>query len=284
MKVLLIGSQGQVGTEIIKVFGPTVAAVDVPEVDVTDPATLERALTAHRPDVVINTAAFHDVPGCETRPDRAFGVNALGVRNVAAACRAAGCALVHFSTDYVFDGRKGSPYDENDVPRPLNTYGISKLAGEFFARLVERHYVVRLSSVYGAAGSKGKGGTNFVLAMLAKARAGERPRVAVNITSSPTYARDAAGRVLELLEGGYPPGVYHGADAGACTWHEFAVEIFRQIGADLPVEELVETEESAGVLRPLYSPLVSAKLPPARGWKDALAEALRDEGFAPLWT
>ena len=282
MKALLIGSQGQVGTEIIGIFGPGLVAVDLPEVDVAVPATIERAVAVHRPDVVINTAAYHNVPDCEKNPDLAFRVNALGVRNVAAVCRAAGCALVHFGTDYVFDGRKGVPYDENDAPRPVNAYGVSKLAGEFFARLVERHYVVRLSSVFGAAGCKGKGGTNFVKAMLARYRSGERARVSVNISSSPTYARDAARRVLELLEGDYPPGIYHGANAGSCTWHEFAVEIFRLIGADTVVEEVVETEESAGVLRPLHTALTTVKLPPARGWKDALVEALRDEGFDPV--
>jgi dTDP-4-dehydrorhamnose reductase len=279
MKALLIGSQGQVGTEIVKVFGPGLAAVDLPEIDVTDRATIERMVSAHRPDVVINTAAYHNVPECEINPELAFRVNALGVRNAAAVCRAAGCALVHFSTDYVFDGRKGAPYDENDEPRPVNAYGVSKLAGEFFARLVDRHYVVRLSSVFGAAGSKGKGGTNFVKAMLARYRAGERARVSINISSSPTYARDAARRVLELLEGSYPPGIYHGANAGSCTWHEFAVEIFRLIGAETVVEAIVESEESAGVLRPLNTALTTAKLPPARSWKDALVDALRDEGF-----
>ena len=278
MKTLLIGSHGQVGTEIVRVFGPDLAACDVPEVDITDPATIDRAFSSCAPDMVINTAAYHNVPDCEKNPELAFRVNALGVRNLAAACRAAGSGLVHFSTDYVFDGRKGAPYDEDDVPRPLNTYGISKLAGEFFARLVDRHYVIRLSSVFGVAGSKGKGGSNFVKAMLARARAGEKARVSINITSSPTYARDAAVLVREILAGGRPPGVYHGANGGSCTWHEFAVEIFRLIGYRTTVEEKVETEEEAGVRRPLYSALVSAKLPPQRSWKEALVDALRDEG------
>jgi len=284
MKTLLIGSEGQVGTEIIRVFGPGLVACDVPEVDITDRSTIDRAFAACSPDMVINTAAYHNVPDCEKNPETAFRVNVLGVRNLAAACRAAGCGLVHFSTDYVFDGRKSGPYDENDVPCPLNTYAISKLAGEFFARLVDRHYVVRLSSVFGVAGSKGKGGSNFVKAMLAKARAGERARVSVNITSSPTYARDAARLVRELLESGHPPGVYHGANGGACTWHEFAVEIFRLIGYKTTVEEKVETEEEAGVRRPLYSALVSVKLPPQRSWKDALVEYLKDEGYPPQET
>lgn len=279
MKTLLIGSEGQVGTEIIRVFGPDLVACDVPEVDITDRTTIDRAFAACSPDMVINTAAYHNVPDCEKNPEKAFRVNVLGVRNLAAACRAAGCGLVHFSTDYVFDGRKSAPYDENDVPCPLNTYAISKLAGEFFARLVDRHYVVRLSSVFGVAGSKGKGGSNFVKAMLARAKAGEKARVSVNITSSPTYARDAARLVRELLEGGHPPGVYHGANGGSCTWHEFAVEIFRLIGYKTEVAEKVETEEEAGVRRPLYSALVSVKLPPQRSWKEALVEYLGDEGY-----
>ena len=279
MKTLLLGADGQVGTEIVRVFGPGLVAVDLPEVDITAPDTIERALSAHRPDAVINTAAFHNVPDCERRPEPAFAVNALGVRNLAAACRAAGCALVHFGTDYVFDGRKTVPYVESDIPRPLNTYGVSKLAGEFFARLVDRHYVVRLSSVFGAAGCKGKGGTNFVKTMLARAAAGGPVRVSANITSSPTYARDAARLVLALLRDGHPPGVYHGANGGSCTWHEFAVEIFRLIGAPVEIEPVIETEELAGVRRPLFSALASEKLPPVRSWKEALVENLRDEGY-----
>jgi dTDP-4-dehydrorhamnose reductase len=115
--------------------------------------------------------------------------------------------------------------------------------------------------------------------MLARARAGEKARVSVNITSSPTYARDAARLVRELVEGVHPPGIYHGSNGGFCTWHEFAVEIFHLIGSGTPVEEIVETEELAGVRRPLYSPIVSIKLPPARSWKEALVEYLRDEGY-----
>lgn len=278
MKILLIGSQGQLGTEIIKIF-PGVTAVDLPEVDVTVPETVERAVDASRPDVILNTSAYHNVPDCEKNIDLAFRVNAFAVRNLAEICKARGLAFVHVSTDYVFDGRKNAPYTEADVPNPLNAYGVSKLAGEFFARKPEKSYVVRLSSVFGVAGCRGKGGKNFVKSMLEFAKTRDKVQITSNIISSPTYAADAAAKIKELLEKGYPPGLYHLANGGSCSWHEFALEIFRLTGARIAVEERFETEELAGVLRPMNSALVSTKIAPVRSWQDALKANLKEEGY-----
>ncbi len=130
MNVAIIGARGQLGRELVKVFGPGCIPLDVGEVDICDPVRLRDALGACRPDVVINTAAFHNVPECERQADRAFAVNAVGVKNLRDACQGIGSALAQISTDYVFDGTKGVPYTEEDSPNPLNTYGISKLAGE----------------------------------------------------------------------------------------------------------------------------------------------------------
>lgn len=278
MRVAIIGARGQLGRELVKVFGPGCAPLDIEDVDIREPVGLRRVLETCRLSVVINTAAYHNVPDCEKDPGRAFAVNAVGVKNLRDICLALDLALVHISTDYVFDGRKGAPYTEEDAPNPLNAYGVSKLAGEFFARQVPIHHVVRLSGLFGVAGSVAKGGTNFVKLMLEAART--RPRVAVssNVFFSPTYARDAAVRIRELLEANAPPGVYHAANDGACSWHEFAAEIFKRSGAAIRLEERIETPElEGGLRRPLYTVLRSLKTRPMRPWREALGDYLSEE-------
>jgi len=277
----IIGARGQLGRELAKVFGPGCVPLDVGEVDIRDPIGLRRALEICRPSVVINTAAYHNVPDCEKDPGRAFAVNAIGVKNLRDICVALDLALVQISTDYVFDGRKNVPYTEEDTPNPLNTYGVSKLAGEFFARQVPVHYIVRLSGLFGLAGSVAKGGTNFVKLMLEAARTRERVAVSSNIMTSPTYARDAAVRIREILEAGFSPGVYHVANDGACSWYEFAAEIFKRTGSGIRLETRIETPElEGGLRRPLYTVLRSLKTWPMRPWQEALGDYLREEGAA----
>lgn len=279
MKAAIIGAGGQLGRELVRVFGQGCIPLDVGEVDICSPVRLREALEACRPDVVINTAAFHNVPECEKNADRAFAVNAVGVKNLRDACLGLGSGLVQVSTDYVFDGAKGAPYTEEDVPNPVNAYGVSKLAGEFFARQVPVHHVIRLSSLFGIAGSVGKGGANFVKLMLAAARTKDRISVSSNIVSSPTYAVDAAVRIRELLEDGAPPGVYHVSNAGDCSWHDFAAEIFRRTGASIRLEGRLETPElEGGLRRPLNTALRSLRTPPLRPWQEALEDYLREEG------
>ena len=279
MNVAIIGARGQLGRELVKVFGPGCIPLDVGEVDICEPVRLREALDACGPDIVINTAAFHNVPECEKSPDRAFAVNAVGVKNLRDACLGIGSGLVQVSTDYVFDGMKGAPYTEEDAPSPVNTYGVSKLAGEFFARQVPVHHVIRLSSLFGIAGSVGKGGANFVKLMLAAARTKDRVSVSSNIVSSPTYAVDAAVRIREIVESGAPPGIYHVSNAGDCSWHDFAAEIFRQIGASIRLERRVETPElEGGLRRPLNTSLRSLRRLPLRPWQEALEDYLREEG------
>jgi dTDP-4-dehydrorhamnose reductase len=278
MTVAIIGARGQLGRELVKVFGPGCTPLDIEEVDIREPVGLRRVLETCGPSVVINTAAYHNVPECEKDPGRAFAVNAVGVKNLRDICLALDLALVHISTDYVFDGRKSVPYTEEDVPNPLSAYGVSKLAGEFFARQVPVHYVVRLSGLFGVAGSVAKGGTNFVKLMLEAARTRDRVAVSSNIFFSPTYAPDAAVRIREILEAGSPPGVYHVTNDGACSWHEFAAEIFSRAGAAIKLEARIETPElEGGLRRPLYSVLRSLKARPLRPWQEALGDYLREE-------
>ena len=167
MRVAVIGANGQLGSDLVKALPPhEVVPLTHGDLEVADGEAVRAALERHRPQVVVNTAAFHKVETCEREPMRAFEVNALGARNLALACREVGCALVQLSTDYVFDGAQRAPYLESDTPRPVNAYGVSKLAGEHFLRHVwDRHYIVRSSGLFGAAGSSGKGG-NFVETML----------------------------------------------------------------------------------------------------------------------
>jgi dTDP-4-dehydrorhamnose reductase len=274
MTVAIIGARGQLGRELVKVFGPGCTPLDIEEVDIREPVGLRRVLETCGPSVVINTAAYHNVPECEKDPGRAFAVNAVGVKNLRDICLALDLALVHISTDYVFDGRKSVPYTEEDVPNPLSAYGVSKLAGEFFARQVPVHYVVRISGLFGVAGSVAKGGTNFVKLMLEAARTRDRVAVSSNIFFSP----DAAVRIREILEAGSPPGVYHVTNDGACSWHEFAAEIFSRAGAAIKLEARIETPElEGGLRRPLYSVLRSLKARPLRPWQEALGDYLREE-------
>ncbi|MCC7354843.1 MAG: dTDP-4-dehydrorhamnose reductase, partial [Anaerolineae bacterium] len=200
MRVLLIGAGGQLGSDLVKALAhEDLVALTHSDIEVCDPASVRVALQTHTPQVVINTAAFHRVDDCEREPERAFAVNVHGARNLALACKEQGCALLHMSTDYVFDGRKGSAYDESDVPCPINAYGISKLAGEFFIRyLLDRYYIVRTSGLYGVAGSSGKGG-NFVELMLRLAREGKEIKVVNDQTLTPTYTVDLAQALAQLI-------------------------------------------------------------------------------------
>lgn len=278
MPVLIIGSGGQLGRELVKVFEGRAVPLDLPALDIRDPEGLGKILQAHRPDTVINTAAFHNVPGCEKDPERAFSLNVLGVRNLRDACRKIEARFVHISTDYVFDGGKGDPYTEEDVPNPLNLYGVTKLAGEFFARQVPVHYVIRISSLFGIGGSLGKGGTNFVKLMLQAARMKDSVAVSSNIRSSPTYAPDAAAAIRGILEDGPPPGIFHVTNSGGCSWYEFAREIFRLTGSRIRLDERIETPElEGGLRRPLYTELRSVKRPPLRPWSEALGDYLAEE-------
>jgi len=277
MKILLIGADGQLGSELRKVFDAGVTPLTHKDIEISDPAQTELVIKAAAPDAVINTAAYHNLQDCEKDPETAFKVNVLGARNLAQACRRAGARLVHVSTDYVFDGRKAAPYTEGDIPRPLNVYGVSKAAGEFFVPVAGRYLVIRASSLFGVRGCRAIGGKNFVKTMLLAAKTKPALDVSANVVSSPTYARDAARKIKELLEEDAPSGIYHVANSGACSWYDFALEIFRQAGLAVEVRPRVETEEAEGIKRPLYTPLASVKVAPLRHWKEALREYLSEE-------
>lgn len=286
MRIVVIGSNGQVGSDVISAArgaGLSTVGLERKDCDVTDAASVSRALASlEKADVVVNTAAFHRTDACEENPDRALSVNAVGAYRVSAASHRHKAAVVYISSDFVFDGTKRSPYVESDMPNPLNVYGMTKYAGELLVRIANpKHYIVRISSVFGIAGSSGKGG-NFVEAMVARARAGERPSVVDDIVMAPTSARDAARRLVELLVARAPFGTYHLADAGQCSWFEFANAIFQACGSDLSASAISSAESAGKAQRPKYSVLASEKLGALgispRRWQVTLTDYLVRKG------
>jgi len=282
MQIAIIGSNGQIGSEVVR--AAKAAGLDTLELlhsdcDVTDGLSVSRALAPLRAgDVVVNTAAFHKTDECEDAGDRALSVNALGSYRVAAEASKHGATAVYLSTDFVFDGAKRTPYVESDKPNPLNLYGASKMAGEtLLCTANPHHYLVRISAVFGPAGSSGKGG-NFVESMVAKGRRGETPDVVDDIVMAPTSAADASGLLVQLLQRKAPFGIYHLANAGACSWLEFTDAIFELIGVKIRARPIKAASLNGKALRPLYSVLASERLESlglsTRDWRKALRDYL----------
>jgi dTDP-4-dehydrorhamnose reductase len=282
MKVLLIGANGQLGSDLLRVFraaGDEVIPATHADVDVCSDERVTEIITRVMPDVVLNTAAFHKVEECERNPALAFQVNGVGPMNLARACARSGAILVHFSTDYVFDGRKNAPYEETDLPSPVNAYGVSKVAGEHLISFnTDRYFVLRTCGLYGVAGSSGKGG-NFVENMLKKAMAGESIRVVDDQILTPTYTVDLAEVTRNLvLTGNF--GLYHLSSEGRCSWYEFTRNILECAGVDANLTAVKTSDFPSPVKRPSYSVLSKSKLrglglsiPP---WQDALSRYLND--------
>jgi dTDP-4-dehydrorhamnose reductase len=286
MKIAVIGADGQLGSDIVdacRADGLQVVPLTIRQVDITDEGQVQSALAGAGADVVVNTAAMHQVEKCEADPARAFAVNALGVRRLALAANEGNARLVHVSTDYVFDGAKLAPYLESDCPLPLNAYGNSKLAGELFVRsLAAKHYVIRVSGLYGKNPCLEKGGLNFVDLMLKLGRERKEVRVVDDEVLTPTSTREVARQLLHMLKAGAPDGLYHLTAEGACSWHEFAAEIFRLGCSPVQLNKAAPGEFPAKVPRPKYSVLENANLKEAglnrmAHWRDALAEYMREK-------
>ncbi|HEY6291236.1 MAG TPA: dTDP-4-dehydrorhamnose reductase [Terriglobia bacterium] len=260
MKIMLIGAGGQLGSDLLRVLP---AANTVPlthaDIEITDPRSVQTAFEQHRPDVVINTTAFHRVDECESQMERTFQVNTFAVRGLAQACKQFGAVLVHFSTDFVFSGEKQEPYVETDRPRPLSVYGTSKLAGEHLvAATLERHFLIRTCGLYGLGGSRSKGG-NFVETMLRLAAQGKTIRVVADQTVTPTYTADLAGKVTQLIST-QAFGLYHITNNGWCSWFEFARAIFDLSGVSADLKPTTSEAFGAPARRPVYSVLRHQRL------------------------
>ncbi|MGB9854778.1 MAG: dTDP-4-dehydrorhamnose reductase [Candidatus Bathyarchaeales archaeon] len=285
MKIAVIGANGQLGTDLVKVFqkGHELVGFTHKEIEVTDPNSC-LILKEQHPDVIINTAAFHKVDQCEDEPLKAFSVNAIGEKNIAALSKEIGAITVYISTDYIFDGAKTKPYTEDDFPFPINTYGISKLAGELYTRQNPKHYIFRVASLFGVAGASGKGG-NFVETMIGKAQRNEPISVVDDMWMSPTYTLDAAKTIKAVLESKMPFGVYHATNAGYCTWFHFSQEIFNILGLKPSLTPIKTEQLLMKAKRPKFSALESVKLHryglQPRDWRQALRDYLTAKGHLP---
>ena len=260
MKIAVTGANGQLGTDILKTFKELdVVGLTHADIEITNRKCTRDVLFAINPSVIIHTAAFVRVDECEDEPDMAFRVNAIGTKNVAEVASELNALLIYISTDYVFDGEKGAPYTEDDCPNPINTYGITKLAGEYFAQLVDKWYVIRVASLFGTAGASGKGG-NFIEAIFKQAATNNRVDVVADMMVSPTYTWEAAQVMSRMLKIGLPSGVYHLANSGTCTWYDFAQHAFELAGTDVDLRAIATATLSQKAKRPCSSVLVSNKL------------------------
>jgi len=283
MKIAVIGANGQLGHDVVQAFqkaGDEVSALTHADLELSDLQSVEACLTAHQPEIVVNTAAMHHVEKCEQQPELAHAVNATGSQNLAQVTKNLGAVLVHVSTDYVFDGKKGSPYVESDSAAPLNVYGKTKLEGE---RLIQatnpKHFVLRTAALYGTEPCRAKGGQNFIDLMLRLAEQRGKVRVVDNEFTSPTATADLARQIV-ALRGNKAYGLYHATAEGSCSWYEFAREIFARAEVPVVLEVAGPNEFPAKVPRPLYSILENRGLKTIglnafRPWQDGLDEYLK---------
>ena len=310
MRVLIIGAGGQLGTELVKVFADmdpvqadrTGAPVTL---DLRDTAGVVNVLDTFRPDVVINTAAFHNLLSCEQQPAEAFAVNATAVVGLARACTARKIRLVHFSSNYVFGGTvfykttrdaeqdrapQPRPYREEDAPSPINVLGASKLAGEYLALAYhDDTQIIRTAALYGVSACHSRDGEkNFVENILHLARTGRPMRLIQDIITTPTHAADLAGLTRQIVEHG-GPGLYHATCEGWCTWYEFGRAVLEECGIR-PVsgpEPVAARQFQTPVRRPGYSVLENGRikqlgLSNLPHWREALRHYLRLAGHLPV--
>lgn len=282
MRILLIGATGQLGGDLVRNNpGHEIIAPDRSALDLSRSTEAGEAIRRLRPEVVINCAAFHNVPKCEEDPAQAFLINCIALRELAAACADIGAWFLTFSSDYVFGDGRQSPWLENDLPAPLQIYGISRLAGEHVALSVapERSVVIRTCGLYGQSGSKSKGG-NFVDGRVSDLLANKRIEMACEQIIGPTSTHDLSRAVFSLIgHSAMAPGIYHLVNDGACSWYELTCAIARYIKPDAPVVPVDRGGRSGSMRRPLYSVMANTKARAMgitlRPWEDALMDYLR---------
>lgn len=257
MRAIVFGAGGQLGIDLVREArrrGHSVRAWPHFRFDVSNEVAVRAEIVGRRPDWVLNSAAYNHVDDAERHPEVAMQVNGCAVRSMARACQEAQAVLVHFSTDYVFPGDKGSPYVEGDPTGPLSSYGQSKLAGESFARSCSSHYVLRLAGVYGPPGRYTNRG-NFVEFTLRKCVEDVRFGVVADQVTSPTFGPAVARRTLDILEGGVPFGLYHLAGGEAVSWFDFAGRIATAAGFSARISTTRLAAYPALAQRPAYSAL-----------------------------
>lgn len=282
MKVAVIGSNGQLGSDVVKEFsvkGYEVVGLTHTEIEVSNFESVRSVLTSVKPEVVVNTAAMHNVEKCEQEPLRSFEVNSLGAKYLSETCNEADSVLVHISTDYVFDGKKNSPYVETDKATPLNVYGNTKVSGEqFIEAIAKKYFVVRTSGVYGHNPCRAKGGLNFVELMLKLVKEKPELRVVDDEILTPTSTKEIARQLTEIIKtDAY--GLYHATAEGGCSWYRFAKKIFELSNVPANLQIASPKEFLMKVPRPKYSVLENANLKShglniMKPWEDGLKEYL----------
>ena len=263
MKVAIIGGNGQLGRDVSSAFsdeGHAVTSLTHQHVEVSSLASVRESLEALRPELVVNTSAFHHVEKCEADPAQAFAINGIGARNLAQVTHEINASLMHISTDYVFDGSKNAPYTEDDAPAPLNAYGNTKLSGELFVRSTNpRHFIVRTSAIYGENPCRAKGGLNFVELMLKLSNERKELRVVDDEFVTPTPTVQIAQQLVRLSRSS-DYGLYHATAEGSCSWYEFAAAIFAITNTKIRLEPARPGEFPVKVARPKYSVLENTAL------------------------
>jgi len=279
MRIAVVGAEGQLGAAVVKECRSAHEVVEFTHsgLDVTDDEAVRLVLAKAKPDAIVNCAAYNDVDGAEDHPVDALNLNAFAVRALARAAGACNAALVHYSTDFVFDGKASQPYTETDATNPRGAYAASKLMGEWFAADAPRAYVLRVESLFGSV--KGARPAKGSVASILKAiQTGTEARVFEDRTISPTYVFDAAVATRQLIEQSAPAGVYHCVNSGSCTWLDLARELARRLGVGAKLVPVRMADMKLRAERPMYCVMSNAKLAtlgitmPA--WQDAVARYL----------
>jgi len=272
MKIMIFGANGMLGNDLVHSFKDYDAyAFGKKDIDITNKELVAEKIATIKPEFVINAAAYTHVDKAESDKESVLAVNAEGVKNIASACRKNNSILIHFSTDYVFDGSKNG-YKENDKQNPINVYGYSKYAGEKYLKQIgSRYYLIRTSWLYGLRGR------NFVYAILDLARNQEEIEVVNDQFGSPTYSKDLSEAVKYIIERKPEFGIYHRTNDGICTWFDFARKIIEIKNLKTRIKPMTSAKLDRTAKRPRCSVLINTKLPKLRSWEIALKDFITNE-------
>ena len=272
MKVLVTGAKGQLGSTFVRVLSSSYEVVGTvrDELDLTDDISVRAVISEVRPDLILNCAAYNEVDSAESCPETALAVNAFGVQALAVMAAEFSSTLVHFSTDFVFDGNTSKPYSEADTPNPQSVYATSKLLGEWFAAETPQHYVIRVESLFG-----GKGLRRSSLDLLADALLKKEPvRAFTDRVVSPSYVEDVAEATIKILTRGLPNGLYHCVGSGSASWFDVVAELASRLEMATPIQPITLKDMDLPAKRPQFSALSNRKLASAGvvipSWQDAV--------------
>lgn len=286
-KIALIGANGQLGSDLTRVLSQdqevNLSLLTHNDIEIADKQSIKQTLDIIKPTIIINTAAYNIVDKAENEPEKAFLINAIAVKYLSQYCSTKNITLVHISSDYVFglDQKRKTPYTEDDLPGPVNAYGISKLAGEYFAQYgLSNHFIIRSSGLFGIVGSSGKGG-NFITFILKKAQEKKRVEVVNDQIVTPTYTYDLAKQITTLIKTN-KYGLYHASAEGSCTWYEFAQEVFKLTNNKADLIPISSRELSQTARRAQYCVLENNNLKKLdinvmKDWKEGLKEYIQEK-------